>query len=327
MPRVTIVIPTLDANDHVDECIECLLTQTFESFELIVVDDGSTDGTVDTVRSFDDDRIRLIERNGSGVASARNHGIECSESEYVATHDADDRSAPTRLEEQIDYLDHADSVALVGSGARLIDETGAVHSRRRVLERPSFDDLISQNHFVHGSTLIRREAFERIGGYDESFPLSEDYDLYLRLALHYPIRNIDRPLYEFRIHRGSLYESSLERTRLYHRFAIRRVLNDLPEGSNERIRAGEIDWLYDQLTSEERHELHVEVAKELLRYGRSREAISHSLRAIESRPAAPINYFLGVLSLFPPEIGTYAARAYRPLLNWRLNRTNSRCDK
>lgn len=326
-PRLTVLLPTYDSVTHVERAVESVLGQTFDDLELIVVDDGSTDGTREVVESFADERLRLLVREDrTGLPSALNRGIEAARGEYVARQDGDDYSAPERFERQVEYLDDHPSVAMIGTGARLLSETGTVVGRRRVLARPTFEDLLSRNHFVHGSVMMRRDALGAVGGYDEFFDISEDYDLWLRLRARYPLRNIDEPLYALRIREGSVYGSRLEASKLYARFAARRAGGDVPDGLRERIASDGIEALYEELSAAERYAYHRELGTELLRYRNRSRARRHCLKAATLSAARPKPYLLYALSFAPPSVVDRVVRLYRIGLNATIAYRNRRRD-
>lgn len=326
-PRVSFVMPTYEAGDHLQECLESIRSQRFDDFELIIVDDGSTDETIQIVESIDDDRITLIQREEeSGIPSARNHGIDASTGEYIACHDADDRSHPDRLATQVSYLDTHSEVAAVGSDARLIDVEGESFARRRVITDPSFDTLLQTNHFVHGSLLFRRSALADVGEYDKWFQVAEDYELLLRLAKNYPVRNITEPLYDLRIRTDSVYASELERITLYDYAAKTKATRPEDWGMIQRqLDSDGLHYLYDQLSPVEKGEYHLTVARELLRYGAMDDARTHSRNAIALNRSMLLGYLLYLLSMTSPSLARLVSRVYRKfLVNPRIMLSNLR---
>ena len=322
--KVSVIMPTYNEGSYIKQAVESILESIYENIELIIIDDGSSDKTLDIVHSYSDDRLSIVERtNESGVTSARNKGIKLASGDYISVHDADDWSDPERFERQIAYLDEHPEVALVGTGAYLVDEDGDAQSRRRVLETPSLDDLIEHNEFVHGSVMMRRDVLQEIGGYDEWFPVAEDYDLWLRLADEYEVRNIDEPLYYFRQHDDSLYGSNLEELKLYHLLAVRKVQSGLDADLKRKIDEHGIETFADRLTTDERRWFHAELAKENLRYGNLRKGRRHArgLRAVDR--TNPLSYVLYALSYTTPRVTKFAARTYRRLRNWSLARGNA----
>ena len=329
-PTVSVVMPVYNAAGHVTSAIKSILVQSMTDFELIVIDDGSTDETPAVVDSFDDGRIRLVRlEENVGIAAACNRGLEEARGEYVARHDADDRSRPDRFERQLEFLEDHDNVAAgVGTGARLVDESGAVIGRRHVPEEPSLHDIIDVNHFVHGAMMLRRSALEEVGGYDEWFWMAEDFELWLRLATEFELRNIDEPLYELRIHEESAYGSQLEVTSLYGILAAKKVTEPEEWGRLKEIADNDgIRAITEHLSRRERTEYHYMLAGELLRYGQPRAAREHVRRAVGASELSPMLSLLYALSFAPPAITEFTASVYRRLVvNPRLQIANVRRD-
>lgn len=322
MPTVSVILPTYNATPYVEEAVESVLAQTFEDFELLVIDDGSTDGTVEAVRRFDDERLELIHRDGNGITGALNRGITEASGTYIARQDGDDHSARERFETQVEFLDGNSDVGLVGTATDIIDESGRIVDRRHVLERPSVDDLLEHNHYVHGSVMMRRDAVEAVGGYDETFEYTEDYDLWLRIADEYAVRNIDELLYALRLRSDSIYGSELFEVKLWELFAKKRFTGDIDGKLRARIDSrGDVTTLYESLSHSEQTRLHREVGTELLRYHESESAREHLSEAF-SRRRSPVTAGLYALSYFPPAVENVVERAYRRLLNRSLRKRN-----
>lgn len=188
-PLVSIIMAACNCAAYVGEAIESSIQQTYENWELLCIDDGSTDGTRDIVRHYidRDERIRLIcNEENLGAAGARNRGIEQARGEFIAILDADDVSLPDRLARSIAAFSEHPEVALVGSGATLIDSSRA-------------DRGVWYKHdLVHSSVMIRTGALREVGGYDEFFRYGQDKDLYYRLSLRHPFYLLDEPLVKYR---------------------------------------------------------------------------------------------------------------------------------
>ena len=317
-------MPTYNAETHLNRALESISSQSFENFELVVVDDDSSDKTIKIVNNTHIETNLIRRSDESGITSALNRGVQESNGKYIARHDADDWSAPERFEKQVKYLEANQEVALLGTGAYLVDEEGQHISQRRVDTNPSLDDLIEHNEFVHGSVMMRKDALESVGGYDEWFPTTEDYDLWLRLADEYEVRNIDEPLYYFRQHDDSLYGSNLEELKLYHLLAVRKVQSGLGAELKRKIDEHGIEWFADRLTTDERRWFHGELAKENLRYGNLGEGRRHAKRLRAVDPTNPLAYVLYALSYTTPRVTKFAARTYRRLINAKMEFENRR---
>lgn len=203
-------MPTYNASSYVADAIESILRQTFRSFELIVVDDGSTDDTAEIVSGYAerDRRVQPIFMHHAGVSAAMNRGIEATRKEWVAVMHADDVASPRRLETQLRAAREQPEVVTWGSFAEHINDDGralslsatgptsvkAFEARRRT-GRPVL--------IVHSSAFIRRDALVEIGGYDERFNTCEDLDLFDRLTDLGPIVVLPEPLIQRRIHATS----------------------------------------------------------------------------------------------------------------------------
>ncbi len=322
-PVVSVVMPTLNDEKYIERAVCGILNQDSPDLELIIIDDRSTDGTLEYLNQLDDQRATVIIReNKSGITSALNRGIQESNGKYIARHDADDWSAPDRFEKQVEYLEANQEVALLGTGAYLVDEDGQKISRRRVDTKPTLDDLIEHNEFVHGSVMMRKDALESVGGYDEWFPTTEDYDLWLRLADEYEVHNIDEPLYYFRQHDDSLYGSNLEELKLYHLLAVRKVQSGLDTELKRRIGEHGIETFYEMLSTDERRWYHDDLAKENLRYGNLKQGRQHVKQLLSIDRSQPLVFVLLALSYTTPTVTKFAARTFRRLINARIRFRN-----
>jgi glycosyltransferase involved in cell wall biosynthesis len=220
---------------YLQGAISSVLGQTFEAFELIVVDDASDDGTTEILESITDPRVAVL-RNDENVGLTRslNRALGAARGRFVARQDSDDRSLPQRIERQLAYLERHDDIVLCGSWARFVD----AHGRRTAIGRPPAEPgplaqaLLASNVMVHGSILARREAIEAAGGYREAFRYAQDYDLYLRLIERHRIANLAEPLYELRYHDAAI---SRDRGELQSRYAA--LARDLAE--QRRARGGD----------------------------------------------------------------------------------------
>ena len=322
---LSVILPSYNAHAGIHKALSSIREQSFSNFEIIIIDDGSDDGTIEYIRGVSDKRIRLIVReNESGITSALNRGIQESNGKYIARHDADDWSVPNRFEKQVEYLEANQEIALLGTGAYLVDADDRKISQRRVDTNPSLSDLIHHNEYVHGSVMMRKEALESVGGYDEWFPTTEDYDLWLRLANEYEVRNIDEPLYYFRQHDDSLYGSNLEELKLYHLLAVRKVQSGLNVELKQQIDEHGIETFYERLSPDERRWYHDELAKENLRYGNLKQGRQHAKRLLAVDRTNPLAYALFVLSYTTPTVTKFAARTFRRLINARIGFRNWR---
>jgi glycosyltransferase involved in cell wall biosynthesis len=187
-PLISVIIPAYNAQETIKRTIKSALNQTFSDFELIIVNDGSQDSTLEIVSSIFDPRLKVFSYPNSGAAVGRNRGFSHSVGEFIAFLDADDLWTSDKLEAQLKALQANPEAAVAYSWTDHIDECD------RFLRECShftangnvYAELLLCCFVVSGSnTLIRRQAFIDIGGFDESLPASQDFDLYLRLAARY----------------------------------------------------------------------------------------------------------------------------------------------
>jgi hypothetical protein len=207
-PRVSVVIGAYNGERFLRPAIESILNQTFRDFELIVVDDCSSDTTLQILEEFKDERMRVVRNQRNlGIAETLNHGIALARGEYVALQDHDDMSLPTRLECQLAFLERNAQVGIVGSSCYVINEAGTIGPGWPV----KYNDaelrwaLLWRCPFFHTSIMVRRRDIEEVGGYssDPKYRFSEDYDLMSRVAFRHAVANIPQPLGCWRKHETS----------------------------------------------------------------------------------------------------------------------------
>ncbi len=206
--KVTVIMPVYNAGAYIKEAINSILEQSFTDFELLIIDDGSTDNSLLIIESFKNSKIRLLQNNtNQGLVFTRNRGIEEAKGEYLAWLDADDYAMPQRLEVQITYLEKYKNIALLGSYADYMYENGEVY----YTVMPKTDSktlgiwLLFQNCFPQSSVIIRKTAlFSPINlRYREGFPPAEDYDLWVQLAYYQQVANLPEILIRHRKHKES----------------------------------------------------------------------------------------------------------------------------
>jgi glycosyltransferase involved in cell wall biosynthesis len=217
MPLVSVVLPVFNGARTLSEALESVLSQSFRDFELIVVDDGSEDGTPDVIEKYmrSDPRLKPIRITNSGIVVALNTGIAAAAGRYVARMDADDICEPARFDKQVAYLDRTPACVAVGSEMTLIDESGALlkSSHPKLRTSPLQKDRCRGfRHFPpspptvpHPSAMIRTEGLRRMGGYRTYFRSgAEDRDLWWRLMKEGEIHRIPERLLRYRVHQSSV---------------------------------------------------------------------------------------------------------------------------
>ena len=202
-PRVTVFIPVYNREQYIGPAIESILSQSFSDFELLLVDDGSTDGSLRTMRAYPDPRIRIV-CNGYnlGIPKTRNRGLQLARGEYIALLDSDDLAVANRLFLQTQYLDQNPAVVQVGGWTQAIDRRGhLLDKRKRQPIRPA--DIDAELLFrccLSNTTIMARTETLKHYRYRESFPRCQDYDLHVRLAQRHRMANIPKVLSHARTH-------------------------------------------------------------------------------------------------------------------------------
>jgi glycosyltransferase involved in cell wall biosynthesis len=194
-PLVSVVIPTHNRWPMIAEAVQSVLAQTFNAFELIVVDDGSADKTARLLNSSDS-RFKVFSQAQAGVAAARNAGVAMSRGKYIAFLDSDDLWSPAKLAIQADFMERNSGVHICQTEEIWI--RGGVRVNPKSRHRKPSGDIFRRSLELclisPSAVMMTKELFNLAGGFDESFPVCEDYDLWLRIAVGYPVYLIDRPL-------------------------------------------------------------------------------------------------------------------------------------
>lgn len=209
---VSVIIPTYNRAHSIGASIQSVLNQTWQSFEIIVVDDGSTDNTRQVVEHFDDDRIRYIgmEKNG-GASRARNEGIRQSKCDFIAFLDSDDEWMPQKLEKQMqEMLQAPEKVGVVYCRMRGCKKDGSfiycpeLSLKKEQLEGNLLGNLVASNVIGTPAMLVRRKCLEQTGGFDEGLRCLEDWELVLRIAEKWEIGFVDEILVDIHFSEDSV---------------------------------------------------------------------------------------------------------------------------
>lgn len=188
MPTISIITPAYNAERTILETIESVQKQTYSDFELIVINDGSKDRTLELVQSVKDERLKVFSYENGGVCVARNRGLSHVTGEFIAFIDADDLWTADKLELQLAALQqHPDAGVAYSWTYFMYDQEGSVVPGKPVFfEGNVYPNLLIENFLAHGSNpLIRKEAIESVGEFDSTFPHCADWDFYRRLAVHW----------------------------------------------------------------------------------------------------------------------------------------------
>ena len=194
-PQVSVIIPTFNRGWILREAIDSVLNQSVQDFELLVIDDGSTDDTPDILCEYGD-AIRRIRQENRGVSAARNRGIAAAKGTYIAFLDSDDLWMPEKLCTQIDFFRDHPNILICQTEEIWIRRGVRVNPKKRH-KKPSgmiFEPSLELCLVSPSAVMIHQALFDRVGLFDEAFRICEDYDLWLRIAYRYPIHLIDTPL-------------------------------------------------------------------------------------------------------------------------------------
>ncbi len=205
-PRISVVMPNYNGAKYLAEAIASVLAQTYGDFELLVLDDGSTDGSVAIARGFDDPRVKVHALEHAGLAATLNRGIALAQGALIARMDSDDIARPNRFALQVAYLDAHPEVALVGGQVRLLFADGRVAEAETVPCNSAqlAPTLLDSCCIYHPTVMVRTEVLRAVGGYRSSFSRAEDYDLWLRLVDVAPLANLPEVVLDFRRHGESV---------------------------------------------------------------------------------------------------------------------------
>jgi glycosyltransferase involved in cell wall biosynthesis len=194
-PIVSVIIPTYNRGWIIKEAIESVLAQDFEDFELIVVDDGSTDHTIDILDSYKKD-LFIIQQENRGVSAARNRGITAASGRFVAFLDSDDLWLPKKLSRQVGFFNLNPDALICQTEEIWMRNYFRVNPKKRH-KKPSgmiFEQSLALCLVSPSAAMIKRSLFDEVGRFDETLPACEDYDLWLRISCRYPVYLIDTPL-------------------------------------------------------------------------------------------------------------------------------------
>ena len=265
-PVVSVVIPTCNRRPMVREAIDSVLAQSLSAFELIVVDDGSEDGTSAELRARYGSSVRVLSQTRSGVAAARNRGVRYSSGDYLAFLDSDDLWLAKKLAAQAAFMEARPDAQICQTEEIWVRNGRRVNPKLRH-RKPSGDIFRASLKLClvsPSAVMMTRELFERLGGFDESFPVCEDFDLWLRIAIDTPIYLIPAPLV---VKRGG-HEDQLSRSTWgLDRFRVRAIKKLLDAGLKDERRK----WAIEELA----HRVAI-LARGARRRGREREALDYN---------------------------------------------------
>lgn len=259
MIKVSVIIPTYNPKEHLIETLLSVLNQTYSSLEIVIVDDGSSIDTAAFIKPYiSSHAVRYIGRENGGTAAARNTGINNSTGEYIAFLDHDDIWLPDKIALQVEALDRNPSCGLTYCNFQILDEqTGSLIDPRRQGEGGCmFEKFLYRNFITTASQImVRRSCFDQLGLFDESLPIVDDYDFYLRLSRCYDINYDSRVLTHWRSHQFNT-SKNYEKTQLGRIKVKEAALNRWVLSNNQKrtlfggLRSDYYELAYYYLTSE-----------------------------------------------------------------------------
>jgi len=229
-PKVSVILPTYNRGWILKEAIDSVLAQDFKDFELIVVDDGSTDDTGQILDSYDQD-LMILRQPNRGVSAARNRGIAAANGWLIAFLDSDDLWLPRKLSSQVEFFNSNSSAVInqteeiwIRNGARVNPKT-----RHQKLSGMIFEPSLALCLVSPSAVMMKRSLFDEVGLFDEDLPACEDYDLWLRISWRYPVHLIETPLI---IKRGG-HADQLSKAPGLDKFRIQSLKNIIESGHLE----------------------------------------------------------------------------------------------
>lgn len=204
---ISVLMSVYNGEEFLNEAIDSILNQTYEDFEFIILDDGSSDNSLDIIKSYEDNRIRIHSSSiNMGLVYQLNRGLALSKGKYIARMDADDISLPERFERQVAFLDNNPKIGVLGTSFQILDENDFLQP---LVKLPTHNNFIKwhlcfRNCFAHPTMMMKRDVIVKAGGYDKEMQYAEDYDLWRRLSVITNLSNLDEVLVLYRIHKTNV---------------------------------------------------------------------------------------------------------------------------
>lgn len=296
-PYISVLMPVYNGQLYLKESIESILNQTYENFEFIIIDDGSTDGSNTIIRSYSDKRINIITQQNRGDAVARNAGLKITKGKYIAIMDCDDVSEFNRLEIQSEYLDKNHDCVAVGSNAKVIDKNGDYVFTLRTEQYPNESMLKSFNSpFIHSSVMFKRSIINEIKGYDK-LPIGSDTVFFLKVRKFGKLANINKELIKYRLSPSSISMND--------RHIKKRLKNVIKQYTNMgKLSSKNIQKLSQLLKKQRKHDgefnYYLLLAKKYLWDNHNTPKVRVNLKcALKIKPLSIVPIMLFILSYLP----------------------------
>ncbi|HTS43351.1 MAG TPA: glycosyltransferase [Puia sp.] len=303
--KISVLMPAYNTEAYIGEAIQSVLKQTFEHFELIIINDGSTDNTENIIRSIQDPRIVLINQSNQGVSQALNTGLMHARGEYIARFDADDICYPERLQIQYDYIRKNPEYILLGSDADYVDKNGEYlyyygtigHTHEEICSK-----INTYCPFIHASVLYKKDIVMKLGGYNPKAHTFEDYLLWTELIKMGKVYNFNIPLIAVRLNPESVTVDEKLRGKRFNKLKKEMIFGS--KGITEEQERELINILKNQNFGDfKHHSYHVLVAKKYLWNNHDpAKARQNILKAIGFRPFHFATYGMLFLSFLPEPV-------------------------
>lgn len=301
-PLVTVLMPVYNAEAYLREAMDSILVQTYRDFEFLIIDDGSTDASSEIIKSYSDNRIKLIQQKNSGVSGALNTGLQAAQGKFIVRFDADDIALPHRIETQMQFMMANPDYVLAGSDVDYITETGTYiftyqntgHSDSEIRTR-----IYQKNPIIHSAVIAHRDVMLACGGYDALAHTFEDHLLWINLLSHGKVCNLNTVLIQVRLNPQSV--TSDERLRGKTFLNIRQHILER-HGPVHESEGQQLMSILQQQNSKTEKAIgyHSIVAKKYLwNNPRAKQVRLHCAKIIKLKPLMPMAYILILLSFLP----------------------------
>ncbi|MBE9228370.1 glycosyltransferase [Phormidium sp. LEGE 05292] len=315
MPLISVVIPVYNGEQTIQETVESILNQTFSDLELIVINDGSKDATLDIVSRIQDERLKVFSYPNSGVAESRNRGISQARGEFISFIDADDLWTPDKLETQLKALQENPQAAVAYSWTKCIDESGEMSRRGSHISDAGdvYAKLLLIDFIENGSNpLIRRQALNEVGNFDQSVVPSEDRDMWLRLAARYHFVCVPTAQILYRQSSNSA-SANVVKQEIASVKVIEKAFNQVPE-SLQHLKRHSIGNIYKGLTfkaleGKPQPKLGLMAAKLLW------NSVKYDPALLRTRVLWKALIKIAVIVIMPPQISQYLINKFKGLFN------------
>jgi glycosyltransferase involved in cell wall biosynthesis len=315
MPLISVIIPVYNGEKTIKETINSVLNQTLSNLELLVINDGSQDSTLEIVLSIKDPRLKVFSYPNAGLAATRNRGISLAAGDYISFIDADDLWTPDKLEAQFNALQKNPKAAVAYSWTDWIDESGQLLGRGvyNTQQGEVFAKLLLNDFVANGSnTLIRRQALSEVGDFDESLSAAEDWDMWLRLAARYEFVAVPTSQILYRVYASSMSFDvwGMEVSSLK---VIEKALAQAPN-SLEPLKRKSLGNRYKYLTFKAL-EGHPERKKGLVAVRFFLHSVRNDPSLLQAKVIWKVLFRIAAMTLLPPELAQVVMTKFKALSN------------